>query len=333
MKRASFAGGFGKPSRSAFKTFGLETARANVFQGRIDVASASTARLQMRPYVGNLIEINGELVTLPPQNDLDNLATNAIQFVAINTDSLIGANGVPTGVAPSASTFYYVYVGNSRVPDSSVRQIRLCATAPTARPLDGVYYLAANPGTGYPLGSEQPACNWRLAGWVNPNASTNFIDNTASRTVANYYNRIRKNILVTPGYVNNSADTSYTTTSTTWVAANAGTGASVPYITNGEDAVTFNLTLRGSNSGATGYTLAGIGDNVATAVEAFCGHIGTTSGIGHSTTFRAIISVGVRTVFLSIAVDAGTGTVVSDAVRFGAPADPYQTYISGEVMV
>lgn len=273
----------------------VRTVGAGAFQGRLQRDSATQISLQR--YVGNWIDVDGEAVSITSTG----LATTS-------TSGLISNGGTVTPTLPSASTLYYVYVG---MPPGGVAQLRLCATAPTL--VNGHYAL----------GTADSQRRWRFAGWARTNASTQFVDDTTDRLVVNYYNRLWKSILLRPAYSDGNSVTTYTTTSTTWTAANAGTGATASYIANGEDGLLITAFTKMKNSGAA-FTRIGIGDNsganCATAAEMF----GTTDTPG-SCTYSTVPATGYRTIVLLVCVSAGTGTFFADAARSGSATDPVKT--------
>lgn len=268
---------------------------AGVFNGRIQRDSATQISLQR--YGGGWIDIDGSPVAIPSAG-----------FPCLSTAGLISNGGTPTATQPSSSTLYYVYVGS--VEDGAT-QLRLCATAPTT-------YLGA-----YYLGASEAGRRWRFVGWVRTNSSTQFVDTTTDRLVVNYYNRLWKTILLRPAYSDGNTVTTYTTTSTTWTAANAGTGATASYIANGEDGILITAFSKCKSSGAA-FTRIGIGDNSGSNCASAGEMFGTTDQ-STSCTFSSVPAAGYRTIVLLVCVSAGTGTYFADQTRDGSATDPVKT--------
>lgn len=280
-------------------------------QGRME--RQSTTEIRLNRYVGDLIEVNGELVAL-----------GAGGLVCLTTDNLISATGTDSGGAMAASTLYYVYASNSSA-SFAPSDLRASATAPTRGTTAGtsrlgIYYLADS-GNG---------ANWRFVGWVRTDGSTNFVDTTTDRLIVNYYNRLDLSILLQPGYVDDNATTSYTLASGTYVALNGGTGATASYIANGEDAVT--AYMAGSADPAAGQSINyGIGDNATTT--AYGATLGNVTVRTHAAIpFISIPAVGYRTLSLIGSVSGGTTTIYADTDRDGGTTDPRATYLQGTVM-
>lgn len=265
------------------------------FGGRLQRDSATQVSVQR--YTGDWIEVDGVPMSIGSSG-----------LVITTSDGLLVSTGSVSTTTPSSSTLYYVYVGST---DGLTPQIRLCATAPSMH--RGSYHL----------GTDALTSRWRFVGWVRTNGSTQFVDTTTDRLVVNYYNRERKSLYVVPGYVDDNAATTYTTTSTTWTAANGGTGATASYIANGEDAIHVTAFSSCANSGANG-TGIGIGDNSATSAAVTSGDVGTTVR-SQSCSYSTIPATGYRTLVLLVVVTAGTGTFYADNARLGSTADPVLT--------
>lgn len=313
-------GPMGLPQRSPI--FSREQAMPGLAQGRINLYQSQIA---YQRFNGRYIEVGGELVEIPPQRDFDTPVDPATRFMFSTTDGLLNAAGGVTGTGVAASTLYYVYVGNSRVPGAATRMLRLSATAPTLRADDGVRYL----------GAYGQAANWRFVGWVRTTAAPAFADDTTDRLVVNYYNRQRKNLIARPGYSDNNAETTFTTTSGTWTPANAGTNARVTYISNGEDAVRFIAVSTATSS--SGATAAGIGIGIDSTTTASKG-----AWVSNSTAFDStavshseVSAEGYHTADILVVSYDGVNTVTyyADGGRDGSAADVPMTYIEGEVWV
>lgn len=277
----------------------FDLAPDGAFGGRLQVDS--TTQISLQQYAGGYVEVDGTPVPI---------GSGGIACAV--TDGLVSSLGVATSTAPSSSTLYYAYV-------SSGGELRLSSTAPSLH--RGSYYLGTDAG----------AALWRFCGWVYVDGSTQFADDETNRHVANYYNRVRKSVVLTPGYNDNSAATSFATTSTSWALANGGTGATGSYVANGEDAVRLRLRTPAVNSGAND-TYAGIGESSSTdAVAAGVFNGGALGMIAADYDF--IPSASYRTVSMLIAVAGGTGTFYADLPRLGGSADPRGATLTAEVMV
>lgn len=192
----------------------LQNQLVNAFQGRLQRNSDSILSLQR--YGGDVVEVNGSNVSL---------GVSGIEFDKVN-DNLITSTGADSGSKTAASTLYYVYVSNaSASPFPS--DLRLSSTAPSL--LNGVKYLDTS-GNG---------ANWRFVGWVQMNASNNFVDSETQRFVVNFYNR-RHLSLVSPAETTDS----WTYTTDAWRQANNNSNNKAEFIANGEDAVHVQVTGR-----------------------------------------------------------------------------------------
>lgn len=276
-----------------------------VFQGRMQRDSATQISLQR--YTGDYCVVNGSMVQIGSSG-----------LTCTTSDLLLAATGLSTGAAPAASaTLYYAYLVGLE-GSYSPGKLRLSATAPS---------MTEN---GYYLGTSGNALNCRFVGYVRTNATPNFVNDTTDRWVINYYNRLALPIILKPGYSDDNAETTYTTTSTTWVTANGGTGATGSYVANGEDAVEIDLFAQMSSTAGNG-PFAGIGDNSTTAAVVDCTASSTVAFTG-SCHYRSIPAAGYRTVSVLIRCTGGTSTFRADNVRGGGAADPIATGIVATVM-
>lgn len=275
----------------------LTSVKNGVFHARLSRASAT--QLSLAAYGGQYVEVAGTMVDV------------STALTLTTSDGLINAAGAQTATTPAASaTLYGVYL-------SAAGTLRLSTTA-TPTTVSGVPYLTA-------AGSD-----WRFVGWVKTNATPNFVDTVASRLVINYYNKRPLTGMVIPAYADADSQTTYTTTSTTFTKANGGTGATVEYISNGEDAVDLYVAALMQNS-AGNNTIAGIGDNSSTAAVVEALHNGT--GATHpSCRYSSTPAAGFREAHLLVRVSGGTGTYYADDARGGSAADPYATYLIVRVM-
>jgi hypothetical protein len=161
-------------------------------------------------------------------------------------------------------------------------------------------------------------------------------ESKTKRFVNNYYNRVWRALYSAPGYSDNNATNSYTTTSTTWVRANGGTGSRLEFLSNGEDAVDVAITVTATPS-AEGYTLTGLGiDSITTATyqmtqfgpTGFNQASGLTGYLGPGD-----LPAGYHFFELLIAVNAAiTGTWYADWPRQGGSKDSATTFVAAAVM-
>jgi hypothetical protein len=271
----------------------------NVFEARLDTDFGGVSNtLTLLQHKGRRVEINKRVITVPGGGLSRDVA-----------DNLIDAAGADAGAAGAANTLYYVYVSNA-MASFSPTSIRLSATAPTL--VDGVRYL----------GAAGNALNWRFVGWVRLNATPQFESSETGRLVVNYYNRLALSLYTNPGYVNNNAQTSYSTSSAPYVtlASVIGSGTSqLRFISNGEDAVAYYSTYL-VGTGGTEVALAGIGEDTQTnpAVSAISQLVGVsaanTISLGRAPTFTE----GFHTLDMLIATaDGQTIIFYADQGRLG----------------
>jgi len=283
---------------------------ARAVGGRMERTSAT--RITLARYMGGYIDVNGEYVEI------------GSGLVCDSTDNLISSTGANSGSAMSASTLYYMYASNSQATFAPL-DLRASTTAPTAL-TSGTYA-----GIKY-LGTSGNALHWRFVGYVHTNSSTQFTDSVLKRGVINYYNKRLLSLETCPGYTDGNNFTTYTTTSTTYVQANSGTGSRLEFISNGEDAVHYVAVAMASNSGANNRDHVGVGENATTDAA-----VGTDkesgAGInGVATCGRVkVFTEGYNYLELLIRVGAGTGTYTADLTRGGSAADPMATMLRAQV--
>jgi len=215
------------------------------FQGRIVYVSSTT--LELTPYIGDVIEIAGEMV------DVGGL-TDAIVSTA---DNLLNANGGDSGAAPGVPVvgtpvLYYAYVSNSLSAYAPLT-FRLSATAPSLDSFNFLYLGAAGDGP-----------NWRFVGAVGlwndgggGGGAARFYsqaDPAVDRSIvgfANYYNRRAIYPFTCPGYVNDGAATTWASVvAAAWQEFNAGVGSRIWFVDLGEDAVDFQCEINGFDASA-----------------------------------------------------------------------------------
>jgi len=228
-------------------------------------------------------------------------------------DNLLGSTGGMLATAMAVSTLYYIYVN----PDGV---LKASATAPSYS-YDGVRVLNTTLG----------ARAWLFLGYIRTSAAGNFTDTTTDRLVVNWFNRLRKSILLRPGYVNDDAITTYTHSSTVYAEVNAGTGATGSYIATGEDSVSFAAHYI-ALPGAAATMRCGIGDNSLTNADV--SGMSEVSATVNDTSVQLIITPaeGYRTVSLLAVRLVANGTFRADLNRLGSATDPAITYLTGEVV-
>jgi hypothetical protein len=254
----------------------------------------------------------GKPIPIPPVNSFTN-GTEVTRFVLRTTDVLLNALGGYSSSSMSASTLYYVYMN----PDGVVKA---SATAPTYS-WYGVRVLGLNAA----------ARDWLFIGYAYTNASTEFDDDQVNRNICNWYNRIRKSILLRPGYVNDDSNTAYTVSSTVFAAVNAGTDATGSYISTGEDSVAFFVKYY-ALPGASATIRCGLGDNSTTSATVAGMSEAAAASNDTSVPFVFTPAEGRRTVTLLAARVTANGTMRADMSRLGSDTDPATTYLTGEVV-
>lgn len=159
-------------------------------------------------------------------------------------------------------------------------------------------------------------------------------DSRTSRFVVSVLNPLPRSLRANPGYVDDNASTSYTTTSTTWVEANGGTNNRVNFLTP-LVGWPVHLVAHGSAFNSGNFTTClGFGiDSASTA--AFVGH--ATNGAGLPSCLSAGPTTdhtlfGAHFAALLITVVAGTGTYFADLQRFGGSSDPRETCLEGWIL-
>lgn len=288
------SGGIGNPSP------------ATLFQARLLTIDGAGPNLRLAQYCGNKVVVSGLTVSIP-QTGLD-------RDIA---DNLIDAAGADAGAPPAASTLYYVYISNKRSPFSP-ESIRLSATAPSY--VNGVKYL----------GISGNALNWRFVGWVQPNATPEFESSPTSRTIINYYNRFDLSLFLCPGYVDNNAFTTYVFSSATFAPIHAGVDDHVRFISNGEDAISYQAQAVADNSlGSTPTWLLGVGEDSDTSPAVVGGNLfSATTTVNCQTCEKdTLLPEGTRVLSMLMSTTVALN-IYADASRQGAAADPPMTYIT-----
>lgn len=170
----------------------------------------------------------------------------------------------------------------------------------------------------------------RWLGTFRTISTTTTTDTAQQRFLLNGYNKVARRLLANPAYSDGNSASTYTTTSTTLTAANAGTNSKAEFLSDGQNAYFVTLTMTATNSGAAA-NYAAIGEDSTGTGKAFCETIGTT-GNTVACSYGDTLSEGYHYVNLLIAVSAGTGTYYADTTRIGGSSDPRLTYILGFIM-
>lgn len=280
-----------------------------MFQARLD--RDTTTKCKLTPYRGRYIEINGYLVDIV-----------SATYSWDTADDKINGSGASGGTGVSNTTLYYVYASNQSV-SYAPSSLRLSTTAPTL--VNGVKYLGA---------SGDPS-NWRFCGWAYFGSTAFFTDTDTQRFVVSQYNRKLARMFTCPAYADGNTTTTWTANSTTWAAANAGTGNKLEFIDNGEDSTFISAQLV-HVSVASQYAALGIDVNTGgTATSPQRAQHGSTSQYGsNSLTYTLSPSEGYRTINMSYRTSSvASYTIEADEARNGASADPAMTYIEAEVWI
>lgn len=272
--------------------------------------------LIMTPRTSLLIEVNGEIL-------------DGASLSLTTSDNRITSTGADAGAAMTTSTLYYIYVSNS-LASTFPSDLRASTTAPSSIYGSGtaISYLEVNYPDMY-LGTTGNAANWRFVGMAYTNGSTQFTDSQTSRLVASYHNRELCALISCPGYNNNNTYDTYTTTSTTWTRANAGTGSRIEWLTFGDRPVHLEAHAMMTNSGAqTDYV--GVGLDSTTDCEAQAqSYPGNSTWTTTSVSFESqLTGLGYHYAELMVRTSGGTMTLYVDDARSGAVHDPYITFIS-----
>jgi len=276
----------------------------SIAECRLDYVSGTVIKLS--PYKGNSIEINGLTETVNSET-------------CLTTNNLLTATGTNFGYSMAVSTLYYIYRSNANATYAP-SSLRASFAAPTL--VSGVYYL----------GSSGNALNWRFVGMVRTDSSTQFVDSDTARLVVSYYNQKKARLFTCPAYSDNNVTTSYSINSTTWVRANDGTGSMVEYISDGVHPIKLTAVASFSSQAVIKYlglNFDSITDCVVNLVVVDSGEYG-----GGSIFYERILSEGYHYSNLMCRGNAAIAfTVYADIARLGAVADPYATFLIGEIMI
>jgi hypothetical protein len=280
--------------------------------GRLELVSSSEIGFQT--YASSVIEINGENVNI-----------GALNICDVGND-LIDNDGADSGLSPANLARTYAYVSNSSAT-TNPNSLRLSSSAPVD--YGGFRYLNST-GNG---------ANWRFVGWVGTlgTPSVQFRDDPEARLIANAYNRLRKSLFLCPGYNDNNADTTYTTTNATWngIGVTASLTDTVAFVSDGENAVEFQASVSPHTSAANWRVGIGINTTISTARTTILGCSSQRTALANqssSCSYGAVFSSGFYFAALS-SYTAGAACVAhADLARNGSTADPFATYLQGSVM-
>ena len=176
----------------------------------------------------------------------------------------------------------------------------------------------------------------RYVGTFRTTTTTTTEDSEAKRFVYNANNRVRRAMLGTLGYVDNSTANTFTFLSTlnTFAPINGGTGNKCEFV-NGLTETVFLSATAFYTAGASTSLIVGIGIDTTTDVL----FITATNETGGSNVFSRTGSRSVQfaagyhySSLNGATTDVSTaGTFYRDQVRMGSAADPIRTFISGSI--
>lgn len=235
--------------------------------------------------------------------------------VKTSTMTFSGAlSGVPYAVfgVYSGGGFYLdknVFSGNSVVTHLTTRQ-------------DGVLVKSGD-------------ATWRYLGVFAPSASGRTESTDKKRLVVNYYNQVPLSLLTCPGYTNDDVSDTYTMSSTTYVELNGGTGARVHYLIPYDGMPVQMFSLHTIQPAASGAVYRG-GITIDSAVSPI---MSVNGGVRMNTMVTSVecamdqsINAGFHYSSIVGLRSLGNITVFSNFDRNGASADPFATYMTGEVL-
>lgn len=166
-------------------------------------------------------------------------------------------------------------------------------------------------------------------GWVKTGAATRLHvgtiyatgtgtteDSEANRYVANVYNRVLRSAYCNPTYSNNNSANTVTTTSTTWVRVNGGTGDLVSFVLAFPSFVQAMIGARIVNS-STNDTYTAVGVDSTSVASRFCGGYAGPAGYVQQQRGPHTIPLAAGRHFLQMlwANAGGTSTYYADAGR------------------
>jgi len=160
-------------------------------------------------------------------------------------------------------------------------------------------------------------------------------ESTSKRFVVNRYNQVQRLLLIAPGYNNDNAVSSYSTSSATYVEANGGTGSRCEFLAmTGQPIImsaTFMMVALAGCQGRGGLGVDTVAGPEATAfLDAPASQAGCGPGQGY--VFQLVDGYHYLSMLICRAAGASAITFYADLQRDGAAADPYSTYARGWVM-
>jgi len=295
------------------------------FHGRLTLESAT--QLSLRPYNGKHVGVSGQLVEIPWLAD-----QTIVGFTVDTSATLISSDGLNTGLTPSASTVYYVYVSNG-FAKYAPKQLRLSSSSRSTNKF-GVNYL----------GTSENATNWRYVGMVKTidagGGVPNFVDSETQRFVINWNNPRPLKMFTCPGYVDQVAPVSYAeTTSANWKEIHGGVGSRLSFLSHGQDVVKYYAkAYLDFPDEANDYASIGVGHDDIVTVEVLADPpyntdlnkvIGGDIQLHHS----YVPAEGDRQLLFLITPTATASINVSaTGSRMGATASPAYSYLEAWVM-
>lgn len=174
-------------------------------------------------------------------------------------------------------------------------------------------------GKFYTIATDATAETWYGNGTVTP-----------QQFVQNAYNTIKRRLFTSPAYTNDNATTTFTTASTTWVAANAGTGSKIETLSDQANAIFSSFSVAAANSAANTTRMAVGIDSTTDASYLYSNTQGTTTTVG-TNSYLTNLSEGYHAFNLLMCVSAGTGTYTVDQRTGGGSFDTPLTYMQAEV--
>jgi len=278
--------------------------------------------------------------------NLSSATTITVVQVAAHSVAGLVANGA---VIPSAGQFAAVFdISSQHAMDNTAADTGAIVNASLSTTF-AVYWCTAGAFAGglgfsttmptrvsgvYLLGNGGNAAGCFFLGWIRVDGSGNVNNTTANRGIINYYNRQSLSLLATPAYVNDNAETTFAMgASLTWAQINGGTGDSVQYIANGEDAIDLGMqAVLGAAAPAGGPYEFGIGDNSTTSADSSACLLGAAAKYSSVSSLLTIVpSAGYRTANM-LCMNKNNGlTFIADRARNGATVDPKGTFLVGSV--
>ncbi len=164
-------------------------------------------------------------------------------------------------------------------------------------------------------------------------SNTNQVDDSETkRYLINFYNAVERRLFICPGYNDDNAVTSYTTTSTSYTEANGAGNGTVNFLSDGQKPVKLVCQCQGT-AGAGGLGRLGLGiDSTTTATaSSFIGDAASANGNG-MVEYTNVLGAGRHfATMLIVQRTSGTLTIFADVQRDGSSADPRASYLEGVI--